>query len=171
MNYYRIILLSLILFAVAVTNASAVDFNRTFNQTDIVHYNTSVNIAGEGATPSQEWHFLAWLGIDLFILACVLSMMPEAHEIDAVLSGMSCFPLGISALTATSVMQVTGTGVASGIQVLSGQNYNVWVLLENHTIYHFDLTSIMLWIFTVIAVLNTIRIILNHRRLEQAITP
>jgi len=167
MKRLKILLLAAILFSLLLTNVSAADFGHTFNDTDIIHYNQSFTFYNDKVTPIQEWKFLAWLGVSLFIIACLLSTIPEANEIDAMFSVMAWFPLGLSALTSTSIGAVTGSGAISGTQVLSGADYNVWVLLENHTVYHFDLTAIMMWIFLAIAILNTIRIILNHRKLEQ----
>lgn len=171
MSRLKNILILMLFFTAFIVPASASDFNRSFNNTDIARYNTSIHIYDQSATTAVEWIAILVIGIGLFLLSCILSMSQAANEIDAMISVLSWIPIGIAAYTARAIDMVTGYGVASEYSYPTPLNtqYDKFVLMESHTIYHFDLTAIFLWILWVVAVLNTIRIILNHRKLERMV--
>jgi hypothetical protein len=129
-----------------------------------VYINSTYTIANQNATPFMEWIFEVSLGITLFLTSCILSTRDDSKEIDAMISAMSTLPLFVAAFTSTSIDMVTSFGGGPGIVMVN--NTPTWILMENHTIYHFDITGIVLWVFSMIAVVNTIRIFMNHRRID-----
>ena len=165
MNYRAILLLILIGFLlVPVVSAANPNYTSTFNTTgSVVVVNQSYHIYDQNATAYPEWLFEVVLGLVLFFASLYASTKPEMSEIDGILSVMSMLPMFVAAFTATSIDYVTGYGVTS---TLIG-TVQYYVLLENHTIYHYDITGIVLWIFSMIATLNTIRIVVNHRKFDR----
>lgn len=168
---YRIILLLLILVALispVLAGAAAGNFTKTIDSPEKARYNQSYMIATQQSVSLYEWLFLVTLGLSLFLLSLFASVKPENNQIDAIMAALGIPPLLVSALTCTSIDVVTGYGVAAQ---LYAEFTPVYTLMENHTIYHFDLTGIVLWIFFAVSVLNLIRILLNHRRYETMFTP
>jgi hypothetical protein len=156
------LLLLAVLFLVSSVSATYANANFTpiIQYPEKVHVNQSYVIADQNAISWFEWLFLVVLGFALFFTSLYASTRPEMSEIDGLLSAMSCLPMFISAFTATSIDFVTSYGMAA----TSNVTFPIYVLLENHTIYHFDLTGIVLWVFSMIATVNTIRIVVNHRK-------
>jgi hypothetical protein len=166
MKYSAILsVLVLLLLVGSVSAAFTPNYTPIINKTDILHVNQSYIIADQNAISWPEWLFEVTLGLVLFILSSYFSTKPECRDIDAIFSAMSCLPLFVAAFTCTAIDHVTGYGATS---VWSTQlNAPIFYLIENHTIYHFDITGIVLWIFSMIATLNTIRIVVNHRKFDQ----
>ena len=162
MNYRALSLLILIGF-LFVPLVSAANYTVAFPITNVVVVNQSYHIFDQNATAFPEWIFEVVLGLVLFFAALYASTKPEMGEIDSILSVMSCFPMFVAAFMATSIDYVTGYGVASTVI----NNISYYALVENHTIYHYDITGLVLWVFSVIATLNTIRVIVNHRKFDR----
>lgn len=136
------------------------------NPAQITHYNQSYIIYDQFAFPWIAWFNMAWMGIIFFTLACLFSCYPErCGEVDALFGCLSTITLFIAAMSASSIDMVTSSGVTS--QVYNGTIY--WMSMENHMIYHYDITGYFFWIFSFIATLNTLRIIVNHRRITQLV--
>jgi hypothetical protein len=151
-----------ILFLISSVSAtySNANFTPIIQYPEKVHVNQSYAIADQNAISWAEWLFITLLGFVLFFASLYASTRPEMAEIDGLLSAMSCLPMFIAAFTATSIDFVTSYGATTAGNI----TYPIYVLLENHTIYHFDLTGIVLWVFSMIATVNTIRIVVNHRK-------
>jgi hypothetical protein len=161
---YRILILLVLLLSIASTVSAAYtnqNFTPIFNKTDIVHVNQSYIIYDQNAIPLVEWIIELTMGLLFFILSCIYSARADGREVDALFSVMSMFPMFVAAFTATSIDVVTGYGVTA-----NALSPAVYTLIENHTIYHFDITGIVLWIFSMISTLNTIRIVVNHKKFD-----
>jgi hypothetical protein len=163
---------TLVLFAllagillIASVNAASPNFTQTFPSYEIVHVNTTYQIASANATSSYEFFMELIMGFVLFFASLYTSTKPEMHQIDGILSAMSTLPMFVAAFTATSVDFVTSYGV-TGL-VTNTSTVTEWALIENHTVYHFDITGFVLWVFSVISTLNLIRIVVNHRKYDQ----
>jgi hypothetical protein len=165
--------LALLLIAISflISSVSAVYSNANFTPIvqypEKVHINQTYVIADQNAISYAEWLFLIVLGFVLFFASLYASTQPAMGEIDGLLSAMSCLPMFIAAFTATAVDFVTSYGVTA----TANTTFPIYMLLENHTIYHFDLSGIVLWIFSMIATINTIRIVINHRKFNPNIIP
>jgi len=139
------------------------------NFTPIISYpvkayiNQSYVFDDQNAIPVSEWYSLITVGMVLFLASLYASTRPEMNQIDGLLSAMSCLPMFVAAFTATALDEVTSYGAASS----GNTTFPIFTLLENHTIYHFDMFGIVLWIFSFIATLNTIRIVVNHSKFDQ----
>ena len=168
MRYRSLLLILLPLLLVSVAAGSTTytnpNFTPIYNKTDVVHVNQSYVIADQNAISWPEWLFEALLGLFLFVLSTILSTKPEysAQQLDAMFSAMSMLPMFVAAFSSTAIDFVTSSGAAANAVTPA-----VYTLMENHTIYHFDTTGIVLWIFAVISTLNTIRIVVNHRKFDQ----
>lgn len=175
MNYRAIFVLIFIALLASPVFAHALSLNYTklIQYPEQARYNQSYMIATGNSTSVYEWFFITILGLVFFILSLFASTKPENNQIDALLAALSTLPILISALTSTAIDVVTGYGATSqpGTDPPSTVDYIVTYVLENHTIYHFDLTSIFLWILFAVSVLNLIRILLNHRRYETMFKP
>ena len=156
-----LVLLALV-FLIAAVSADA-NYTPVFTNIDQVHVNQSYKIYDQNATPFAAWLFEVVIGFILFFASLYASTRPEMGEIDGLMSAMSCLPLFVAAFESTAIEMVTGYGVAA----TTISNVQYYVMLENHTIYHFDIAGVVLWIFSMISTLNTIRIVINHRKFNQ----
>ena len=168
---YRVFLLLLVLSALVgpvLAGAAAGNFTKTIDFPEKARYNQSYMIGTSNATPFEEWLFITLLGLSFLVLSLFASTKHENNQIDALLAALAVVPIMIGAVTSTSIDIVTGYGA---VAALYAEFTPVYTLMENHTIHHFDLTGIFLWILWLVSVLNLIRILLNHRRYETMFKP
>jgi hypothetical protein len=157
-----VVLFSILLIS-SVDAAGSLNFTQNFSVNEVARANVTYILSTANSTSLYEFLIELIMGMGLFLLSLWASTKPEMNEIDGILSAMSTLPLFVAAFTATSVEVVTSFGT----DALYYNNITEWVLRENHTVYHFDITGIVLWMFSVIATLNTIRIVINHRKFNQ----
>ena len=168
MNYRGVLILFSILILIGTASAA---FNPNYtmvsNKTDILHVNQSYIIADQNAISFNEWLFEVVLAFALFFASIYASTQTGTmwREVDGLLSAMSCLPMFVAAFTCTAIDVVTGYGATSTWSTVL--NAPIFYLIENHTIYHYDITGIVLWVFSMIATLNTIRVVVNHRKFDQ----
>jgi hypothetical protein len=167
---HRYLILLAVLAVIFLASPVLAAYNPNFTQiiptngTIVTHVNQTYMIYDQDAVTLWDFYFYIIVGLILFILSCILSCWPDRfNEIDAMFSGISSFALFIASFRSQAVDVVTSYGATS---VLNGSQINVY-LMENHTLYHFDYSGVFLWVLSTIALINTIRILITHKRFEQ----
>ena len=143
------------------------NWSPALNYTEQVHYNVSYIIAQQPVqmTTSTVWIVFALVGISLLIIS-VMNIEETCNDLSGVMAAMFLF---ISAIQAFAVDTVTGFGVTS---VVNTGSVNEFVLMENHTIYHYDFWGVSLGILFVISMANLYRLWLDSRRVtDQGMAP
>ena len=134
------------------------------NGSEMVHVNQTYITGDNGSMPVFAFLTFLFLGVLFFILSCIVSAYPERfNEIDLIFAALASMFLFLVSFNATSVDVVTSSGATS---VVNGTRVMVY-LLENHTNYPLALSGLSLWAFSFISSVNTIRILVNGRRLAQ----
>lgn len=154
----RLICLLLALLALVGAVSAAENFTPIINLTEegiVVHYNQSFIISDTPYTPFPLWVFVTLLGIGL-LLASLILKPEQCNDIIAILAVL---PLGVSAYQSLAIDMVTASGVSAAVSSCTG----VWILLENHTVYHPEAITAMLVIFWIVSIANLYRIHLQHR--------
>jgi hypothetical protein len=120
-------------------------------------YNRSSIIANQPLLMVTEpvWLALIFLGVGLLVLSA-LGKLGVMQDLAAILASIF---LGVASVGSWAVDTVTGYGVLT-----SGTRY---VLMENHTIYHYDLYGYVLEVAFLISLLNLYRLSLDYRRVTK----
>ena len=144
----------------------AVNWTPAFNSTEVVHYNVSYIIANQPVqmTTSTVWIVFALVGISLLIIS-VMNIEETCNDLSGLMATIFLF---VSAIQAFAVDTVTGFGVTS---VVNPGNVNEFVLMENHSIYHYDIWGVALGILFVISMANLYRLWLDYHRITDQATP
>ena len=130
-----------------------------------VHYNISYMFANQPPQMSTPTIFLAFalLGIVL-LLASRLDVSDTFKDLSGVVASLF---LLLSAIQAFAVDTVTGAGVVGICSTISGSTCSVseYVLLENHTIYHYDIIGYALGIIFIISLANLYLLWIDSKRI------
>jgi tellurite resistance protein TehA-like permease len=132
------------------------NFTPAFNVTEQVHYNVSYIIANQPPqmTTSTVYIVFGLVGIGLLLLS-VMNIAPTCNDLSGVMAALFFV---ISAIQSFAVDTVTGFGVTG---IINPGNVNEFVLMENHTIYHYDFWGVAFGILFIIALANLYRLALN----------
>jgi hypothetical protein len=98
------------------------------------------------STDWNLWMLSGVLGLVLFMISLNASSVPAEVEIDAIVSVIAWIPIAFCAYASFSVGRIVGTGY--------------------QTIYSMPTVGVLMMVFLVVAILNTIRIIALHRVLK-----
>ena len=137
----RIPFLLFLLSSAILPNACAVDV--------VTHID---NGAG---TPFTLWAAAGLLGLAMFMYTLQTRTSTAQLESDLAISVIAWVPLAFTAVTSFAVDRVVAAFVSS-----SG------TIIEDHIIYHFDALGILFGILTLIAIINTVRIVSLHKALK-----
>jgi len=137
------------------------NFTANFSATDVVHYNISYVIANQPPqmTTAVVWIIFALLGIGLLLLS-VMSKEETCNDLSGILATLFLF---ISSIQAFAVDTVTGFGVTG----VTDSGAHEFVLMENHTIYHYDFWGVALGVVFVMSLANIYRLWLDHKRITE----
>ena len=136
---YRILLiLSSLLLAPTVYAAGVVDVTTHIDKT--------------GTTPFSIWAVMALAGPALLLYTVHTRLTPAELEADFIVSVAAWVPIAFTAYSSFAVDRIVSSFM------LSGQ------IVENHIIYSFDIFGFGYAILLLVAILNTIRIIILHRK-------
>lgn len=153
------LLLLLIAFLVIIPAASALttsNFSTAFPAGDIVRFNTSYVLDRSNATPWELWIASGIIGLILFLLTLKTRLNTSDLEVDAIISVLAWVPIGYCSYASFAVDRLTSWGVTS-------QFANTFVLLEQHTLYSEPIIGILMAVFFLVAIGNTIRILTMHK--------
>jgi hypothetical protein len=98
------------------------------------------------STDWNIWVLAGVLGLVLVLLSLRASPTPADVEIDAIISVMAWIPIVFCALTANAVSRVTSTGYV--------------------TVYNHWMVGLLMWVFALVALGNTIRLVAMHKVLR-----
>lgn len=133
--------------------------------THAIHYNVSYVISNQPPQMTTPIIFIifALLGVGLLLFSRC-STEPTGKD----LAGVMATPiLLISAIQAFAVDTVTGSGVFGVCNSTIGDCIPEYVMLENHTIYHYDLIGVVLIIIFVLSIGNLYLLWLEHNKVNQ----
>lgn len=116
----------------------------------MVLYNVTSKIYELNATPFEIWVLAGILGVILFLL----SLRPSEDKGDIgrsiVISVMAWVPIAFTALTSFAVDKMTAIALTS----------DDGTLMETHTIYSYDLIGYIFGAFLLVAIANTLRLVM-----------
>jgi hypothetical protein len=95
------------------------------------------------STDWNLWIISGLIGLALFLLSLNPPSSKVSVEVDAIVSVMAWIPIGFCAYASFSVSRVVGTGY--------------------QTLYSMTVIGVLMFVFLVVAVINTLRIIALHR--------
>jgi hypothetical protein len=117
-----------------------------------------------GTTPFNIWAGAIILGLILILLSF---MHFHAGE-EAIISILAWIPIGYAMVTSFAVDTVSGSA-GSGIAGSGGAAS--FTPIEIHTIHHYDVIAVVLFIMLAFAIGNTYRIAVNQRKMQEMMNP
>ena len=147
-----VFLIFLLLLPIVQANISTNGtYSQSFNDTSQVRINTSTSFYTYPATNWVIWIISGFLGLGLFLLSLRTAQTKSGIEINTVISVLAWIPIAFCGYASFAVDRMSSYGVTSQ----AGE----YVLLENHIIYSFPVIGIVMFVFLVVAIINTVRLI------------
>lgn len=115
----------------------------------------TTHIDRTGAVPYSVWAVMAVAGPLLLLYTVRTRLIPSELEADFVMSVAAWVPIAFTAYSSFAVDRIISSFLTSEGQIV-----------ENHLIYNFPLFGYGYAVLLLIAVLNTVRIIILHRNLQ-----
>ena len=127
----------------------------------IVYQNQTYNFYDQSFTPFPTFLFIAFLGLFFLTLSFILERNAE------IFAALSIIPLVYTAFGALSIDMVTSFGM-SGVSTASptGISGNMWMLLENHTIYPSIVLMIVFLILSGVAFMQFIHELMQGKNID-----
>jgi hypothetical protein len=142
------------------------NFTPIFNNSlDIVHINSTYTYANQPPLMTTPEIFILTIGLGIgLLLLSALSKAETCNDLSGILASIFLF---VSAIQAFAVDTITGIGAVSNCLVTTGGvcSLNEWVLMENHTIYHYDLLGVVLGLVFLVSLANLYRLWTDYRRI------
>jgi len=158
MSYHsrKLLLVFLILLLLLPIVQANISTNGTFqqgftNDSSQVRINTSTSFYNYPATNLVIWIISGFLGLGLFLLSLRTAQTKSGIEINTVISVLAWIPIAFCGYASFAVDRMSSYGVTS--------QQGEYVLLENHIIYSFPVIGIVMFVFLVVAIVNTLRLI------------
>lgn len=167
-----LIFLLLVTLIIPIAAASNPNFTPVFDSTDdIAHFNQSYTLDPGTSTPWDLWFTAGIIGLVLFGISVAWSMSMSTPYIEsaAIMSVVSWVPIGYCAYASFSIDRIAGYGVTGLIesQSANGQiNVHEYVIMVTHILYQYPTIGVLMFVFLVVAILNTVRIIALHNVLK-----
>jgi hypothetical protein len=128
-----------------------------------VTYNTSFTFMTTDTTPAWAYMFLASIAVLFFILSLIFSSLKQFNNVDGICAFVAISGFFVTAMRSNYVASTDSFGVLA-IPIKGGSGtYNV-ISMQAVNIWQLDLTTYLWWLLFVIAILNLIRIIIQHGR-------
>jgi hypothetical protein len=132
------------------------NYTRIFGQESAVRFNQSYSLDDGTSTPWEIWLASGIIGFILFLLSLVWPLRSKQDiETDIIISVLVWGPIAFCAYASFAVDQIASWGVSS--------QAGMYVLIENHILQSNTVAGILMFVFLVVAIMNTIRIITIHR--------
>jgi hypothetical protein len=134
-----------------------INFTPGLGPADSVYYNVTYVVANQPPmmTTQTVWIIFALTGIILLLIS-VSTTSEMSNDLTGVLA---CPFLLISAIQSFAVDVITGSAFTTGTD-----NPYLGVMVQTHTIYHYDLIGVALGIIFVISLANLYRLWLDYHR-------
>jgi len=117
-----------------------------------------------GTTPFNIWAGAIILGLILLLISFL--HFPAGEE--AIVSILAWIPIGYAMVTSFAVDTVSGSA-GSGISGSGGTAS--FTPIEIHTVHHYDVIAVVLFILLAFAIGNTYRIAANQRQMQKLTNP
>ena len=144
------------IIASAENNTTNGTYTRYFNDNNTqVRINTTTSYYNYPATNWVIWIIYGLLGLGLFLLSLRTPGTKSGIEINIIISVLAWMPIAFCGYASFAVDRMSSYGVTS--------QASEYVLLENHIIYSFPVVGILMFVFLVVAIINTVRLIAIHK--------
>jgi amino acid transporter len=153
-----LVFLILLLLLPIVQASISSNFTKTFNESTQVRINTSTSFYSYPATDWILWIISGFLGLVLFLISLRTPGSKSGIEINTVISVLAWIPIAFCGYASFAVDRLSAYGVTS-------QN-GEYVLLENHIVYSFPVIGIVMFVFLVVAIVNTLRLLALNKLLS-----
>ena len=140
------------------------NYSRGFGGQSNVRINQSYTLDNGTSTPWELWIMSGIIGLILFLLSLLGLTSKGDIEKNLIISVMAWIPIAFCAYASFAVDELVSFGVTSGT-VVSGNVSNIseYVLLENHILSSNPIVGVLMFVFLVVAIVNTMRLIALHR--------
>ena len=122
---------------------------------DNVSYNNTYTLDKTGYTPWDLWLFSGLIGLGLFLLSLRSPSSAMDTERDGIISFMAWIPIAYCMVASWS-----------GVDMVTGYSANAAGLLVHHQLYSFMDIAALMFVFLVVAIVNTVRIVALHKVLK-----
>lgn len=159
---YAILILSVLQYVPAVSaTANFTPIIDTTGLNTIVNENVTYHFYDQNFNPFPLYLLIGLLGIFFLTISFLIERNTE------IFAALSILPLAYTAWGSLSIDMVTSFGM-SGIYISSttGAAGNMWMLLENHTIYPNIVLAIIFLILSVVAFMQFIHELMQGKTLE-----
>lgn len=161
---YRILLLSLLLCAVASPVCASDVFNQAIPANNsIVHVNQTYTHDSSPGTPWWLWIASGIAASLLFFYSLQTRESSADAERDALVAALAILPSAFFTYSSFAVDKLEGVGM---VAVAKGAALTEYTYIANHTIYHFWYIGVLGIAFTILCIINVIRVISLHRNLQ-----
>ena len=158
--------LLLLLFLVQAPLVSATDYGNpnftpvinTINLNTIVYQNQTYTFYDQMFTPLIPYLFISLIGLFFLVLSFVHYKNTE------IFAALAIIPLAFTAWASLSIDMVFSSGMA-GVYIPS-VSVNMWMLLENHTVYPSIVLAVIFLILSVVAFIQFLHELLQGRTLD-----
>jgi nitric oxide reductase large subunit len=144
-KYHAPILVTLLLLAFLAAPVAA----------DNITYNSTYTLDETGYYPWDLWLLSGLIGLALFLLSLRSPTSAMDTERDAIISVMAWIPIGYCMVASWS-----------GVDKVIGYGTNAAGLLVSHQLYSFTDIAALMFVFLVVAIVNTVRIVALHKVLK-----
>lgn len=142
----------------AYSNPNFTPVINTVNQSIVVYQNQTYTIYDQNYTPFATYMFIALIGLFFLIMSFVMNRNTE------IFAALAIIPLAATAWGSLSIDMVLSYGM-SGLYV-PNIPVNIWMLLENHTVYPSVALGITFLILSVVAIVQFIHELLQGKTME-----
>ena len=140
------------------------NYSRGFGGTSNVRINQSYTLDDGTSTPWELWILSGFIGLILFLISLIGVTSKANTERNIILSIMAWIPIAYCAYASFAVNELVSFGVTSAMVVtLNASDVSEYVLLENHILSSNPIVGILMFVFLVVAIMNTVRLIAIHR--------
>ena len=140
------------------------NYSRGFGGASNVRINQSYTLDDGKSTPWEIWILSGIIGLVLFLLSLLGVTNKGNAERNIIISVMAWIPIGFCAYASFAVNELVSFGVTSAM-VTSGNVSDIseYVLLENHILSSNPIVGVLMFVFLVVAIVNTLRLIAIHK--------
>jgi len=143
------------------------NYTRVIGGNVSVRINQSFTLDDGKSTPWELWILSGIIGLFLFLVSLMGVTSKGNLERNIIVSVMAWIPIGFCAYASFAINELVSFGVTSAM-VVSGNVSNIseYVLLENHILSSNPIVGILMFVFLVVAIVNTLRLIALHRMFQ-----
>lgn len=144
--------------------------------TDYIHYNTTTQLAEAvvpNTTPWELWWASGLIGLLIFLISLYPSKNTDVLEAESVMSVIAWVPIAFCSYSSWAIDRITGSGVTSQVAIAEAAKTiqsHEYVYMENHLIYSEPIIGLLMAVFFMIAIVNTVRLLSLRKELKGQVT-